>query len=272
MQTRIWATAAFGLVVSAGCQSYFPNGYGGMSPYSAMPPGGYGPSGAVPSQGPATTLGSPSSSIPSTGTLSEAPRYQPKSPGYQPTPGAKDPSLIPRYPDAGAGSTPSHLGTPLDNEDSDVIRRPTTSKQQGGARLDGLSEDAPDTLNAFGEEGFASPMPMRTASGETDSEIRTAARPKRTPYKFDRNGYTWLRGVVTRDEQNNAWRLTYSSDPRDDRRLGGSVTLQDDNELDVLNDGDIVLVEGEISQKTDRFGKPMYRVNNMKRLRDPDAQ
>jgi hypothetical protein len=128
--------------------------------------------------------------------------------------------------------------------------------------LSAVTDDSEENLASLGEEGFAKPIPTVTVSRTTSSVARVS------PYRKERNGYGWLRGVVSFDETEQEWRLTYDPDASANDPYQGNFVLVGNDQLDNLLPDDVVLVEGTIepSLKDKRFGKPSYRVRQLKRL------
>jgi hypothetical protein len=167
------------------------------------------------------------------------------------------------------GTPPTNLGAPATDDEQDSIRGGRTSLDKPPARLGDAGEDGDESFSSLDEEKFERPMPFQPASASAeDVAIRhPAARSRPSPYKKDPNGYSWLRGVVSRDPTTNTWRLTYSRNPLDDDPYKGSLTLVDDRLLDTLMDDDVVLVEGEVDRSiTDKYAKPCYRARTVRRL------
>jgi hypothetical protein len=254
------------LIASAGCQSYFPYGYGNTNPYPPM-------SGSYPSSG-----GTVPSQAPSSGN-------SPSGPGQFPTPSngqmnlksgqnraqpAKGNVPDPRY--SSPGTPPTTLGAPAsDDEEIDSIRRGTGSNDSPRKQIDAGDDD--ESLSSLDEEKFASPTPYRPASATSDDlgARRSAAKPRPSPYLKDPKGYAWLRGVVARDPKTRTWRITYSRDPLDDDPYGGTLTLVESNLLDTLMDDDVILVKGEVDPSArDRYGKPSYRATTVLPLQPKD--
>ncbi|HLJ11481.1 MAG TPA: hypothetical protein VKU82_09840 [Planctomycetaceae bacterium] len=255
------------VIASAGCQSYFPNGYGYNGPYSTIPGGTY-----VPPQGTGLpSNGSAPMNSPRGGQFPTPTNGQMNNPGQSRAQSPKNSNLVPNYRDA--GGTPATLGAPGSiDEEADSIRRPETG-QSGAANRNGDDDEADISLSSVESEHFLSPTPYRPASATSDDPDarRTSGRSRPSPYKYDREGYKWLRGVVSRDPKSDSWRVTYSRDPLDSDQYGGSLTLVDDESLDTLMEDDVVLVYGRIDPKSlDRYGKPSYRASEIKPLKPKD--
>jgi hypothetical protein len=248
MHSRPLVPIGLALVVTAGCQSYFPNGYGHNGPYSSFPAGTYAP--ATTGQYPTPVGGQKNSASNQT--------------GGQPSNNAKS---VPDY--RAPSDAPNDLGAPASGDEIDSIKRPRGKGGNPGGSVDDVSDDSDVSLSSIDDDKFVSPTPYRTASASSDDvePRRLTARPRPSPYKKDPDGYRWLRGVVARDPKTKAWRITYSRNGVDSDPYGGSLTLVDDEALDTLIDDDVVIVEGTVDESVpDRFGKPSYRVQSMERL------
>lgn len=88
------------------------------------------------------------------------------------------------------------------------------------------------------------------------------------PFGHDAEGYRFLRGLVAYDDQLQAWSIIYDDKPVRDDEYGGVFTLADHPGLTVLNDSDVIYVEGRISETLqDAFGKPRYIVEHLNKLK-----
>lgn len=172
----------------------------------------------------------------------------------------------PTEPDAG----PASLGAPaLDDEDLiPKSRKDTSYRDDALAPLDQSAAEEGAVLAGYGEEAFAAPRPVRTIgdSADADEMPRQVRKTVRKPYLRDSSGqYAWLRGIVSRDPHGAGWRLKYSDDPLDrDDQYGGEIVLIGHKRLDLLVDGDVVLVYGEVA---DADGSPVYRVQSVDKLK-----
>jgi hypothetical protein len=249
------------LIASAGCQSYFPYGYGNTNPYPPM-------SGTYTSPGVTTPSRSPSSGNAPSGSQYPTPSngQMNLNSGQNRAQPAKGSVPDPRY--SSPGSPPTTLGAP----DDDEINRGSSKNESPGKRID-AGDDGDESLSSLDEEKFASPTPYRPASATSDDlgAPRSAARPRPSPYLKDPRGYAWLRGVVARDPKTRTWRITYSRDPLDDDPYGGTLTLVESNLLDTLMDDDVVLLKGDVDPSArDRYGKPSYRATTVLPLQPKD--
>ena len=264
MQFRPLMPWGLALFVSAGCQSYYPNGYGQHGPYSAFPSGTYVPTTTMPSGSGGT--GPKTYPTPTEGQKS-------LQSGENDSTGGGDSRTVPRY-QAPKGA-PNDLGAPAGDDELDSIKQKGTSSRTGSGISTGSptvdpSDELDDALSSVDSEKFVSPVEYRgdSKAAEQREPRRVAAKSGPSPYKKDPNGYAWLRGVVTRDTKSGAWRLTYSRDNLDDDPYEGNLMLADDEGLDVLKDGDVILVEGAVDRSLpDRFNRPSYRVDRMTSLK-----
>lgn len=265
MHSTFRAFLGLALLPAAGCQSFAPYGPGYPGNYpnnSGMPQGTNAPRGAASPAG-ATTwngAGPPQYAAPNQGypVASAAARSGPS----QPMAGGA-PKLVPDYPDSPGGQSATG-GT-------DEFPRRAGSPNSSGAQLDSSIDDSEENVATLGDDQFAPPIPVRTASASNPIAAEPAApgtKPAPSPYLYDRKTYKWLRGVVDYDDQHKSWRITFNPDPAGSEPYGGNLTLVNDEQLDTLLASDVVLVEGRIEvDRLDHFGKPMYRVETVQRLR-----
>jgi hypothetical protein len=249
MQTRSLVMMGLALFGSAGCQSYFPNGYGGAGAYSAFPPGTYAPS----------TRGAPTNPTyqPSRANAPSGASMKAEDP-LKNGDGARGQKSVPNYKDT--GTIPRNLGTPS-NDDEETIRRSTSSREQPASRLDGFGDDSDEPLAAFGNDEFSAPQPIKRTAAIDEGQPRNVRRPTRGLFQCDRDDYTYLRGIVSRDPQGKGWLLKYSDDPTDGDMYHGILKIVDHERIDLLREGDTIRVEGTIDATSkDRSSKPVYRV------------
>jgi hypothetical protein len=170
----------------------------------------------------------------------------------------------PKYPDAGApGAT---LGKPAD-DGLDDFKNTTGSLGPSGARIDTITDDSEENLARLGDEAFASPMPLRSVAADelADGPLRQTVQSVPSPYLYDHDRHSWLRGVAHYDEFSESWRIVYSRDTADEDDYGGSLTMTGHPDLDKLRDNETILVEGIVDpNRPDRFGKPTYRVRKIR--------
>jgi len=130
---------------------------------------------------------------------------------------------------------------------------PFSSRSSSGVELEFEEPDA---------ESFQEPF--RPASNTVSTSIPTS-RPN--PYDYDRENYTWLRGVVDYDTKHQTWHIIYNLRPDQNDRYGGSSTLSASPQLNSLKPNDIVLVEGRFDPNSrDNIGKPTYQIDHVARL------
>lgn len=264
MRTRHIAPLGL-LLVSIGCQSYFPNSaYAPYGAYATPPVGTYAPPTTYPGARP--TYSAPSGGVPQGMTL------PPGRVGALPSgtsPAATSPGnsgLVPNPRDP--GSPPASLGKPDDGADD--FKNSTSMRTPAGARIDSIADDSEENLAALGDEAFSQPMPLRSVSANSDIDgpTRQTARPVPSPYLHDREGHTWLRGIVQYDEFGQSWRIVYSRDTADSDAYGGSLTMTEHPNLDKLRDNEAVIVHGTVDpRRPDRFGKPTYRVRTIQAIK-----
>lgn len=257
MQIRPIVSMGLALAALAGCQSYFPNSYGGAGPYSAFPQGGYGP---PPGSATTGTTFQPGRNPPPGQNTVESPPLKNK---YAP---ANGPGNVPNPREA--GGPPASLGTPLNEDGQDTIRHNTGSLDRTPARLSGLDE-TDETLAALGDDNFAKPIESASGIDDGDEIPRRARKPgagsnRPNPYKYDKEGYTWLRGTVSRDE-GGRWRLRYSDNAlAEDDKYGGTLELVGDEKIERLIEDEVIMVRGRVDPLTkDAYGKPSYRVESL---------
>jgi hypothetical protein len=250
------------LLVSAGCQSYYPNGYGHNGPYSAFPSGPYVPTTTTPGGSGATGKDAYPTPVNNEQKLQSG-QYDPKDGnGSGPVPKYENPT-----------GAPKNLGAPASDDEEDSINKNGTSRRRNSGTTNGSQgsdppDDTDDSLTSVDDAEFASPVEYREAAPEAQQREprRLAGKSTPSPYKKDPHGYRWLRGVVFRDSETDLWRLTYSRDDLDDDPYEGNLTLSDNPRVDALKlkDGDVILVEGALDRlHADRFNKPSYRVANV---------
>jgi hypothetical protein len=244
-----WATVGLGVVMLAGCHmSPYGPGY-----YNAGPM--YGPTYSAPQQymapgpGPVYTpqnlgptpvgpnLGSPtpiSPSSPSQGTptwrpdpnngLNDAPPYKPNN-GVVPEPFDPDFSAPP-----GAASVPRAVP------------------------VSPVAGTAPQIFPGNDPDPFETPaQPLLKPAGSSSSS---------TPYSYDGDNYTFVKGIVDYDAASQTWSIIYDLHPKD--KFGGSFIFAAHPQLQTLKRGDLVLAKGRVDPgRTDSRGKPLYEVGTL---------
>ncbi len=78
--------------------------------------------------------------------------------------------------------------------------------------------------------------------------------------------YRWLQGVLNRG-QNGAWSITFDDHPAPETQFGGRLALAPSPQLDTLQDGAIVRLDGEVDPVVrDPQGKPLYVISQLRLL------
>jgi hypothetical protein len=281
---RKLALGGLGLVAvaAAGCVSpypyYSPYGHGAQpGPGYYGQPQSFGPSSAVPG-GVQMNAPTPVESGPSGDSETDAPPF---GGGSQDVPNYRTPD-------------PGDLNAPPSNTDREMFYDEEktsfgTDKTPFGMRSGrsepkvlAFDESEPargSVSTAAAETEAEAPPPIQLAAGEysTPLELKTDSASLKlpydpdsmpNPYNHDREGYRSLQGLVSFDEQSQTWIIMYNDKPEREDEYGGVFTLADDDRLSVLNDYDVVYVEGSVSEtETDAFGKPMYQVKFLNKLR-----
>jgi hypothetical protein len=129
---------------------------------------------------------------------------------------------------------------------------------------------APLSTSVASSDPFESPMRNvsngATVTARTASLGQPASRPN--PFAHDGRNYTWLRGIVDYDPQDQRWVIVYSANPDMADQYGGSLTLSDHPLFSRIKPGDVILVEGAVDASSlDQHGKPIYRIDELKPLR-----
>jgi hypothetical protein len=282
---------------------YGPGGYPGT--YAAPPGAGYPQGGTytlpqnAPLQGSGASLtpnGSFQSQSPSangstnrwqsSGSGGDAPAYDS---AKNPAPAAGNNNPVPNYndPNGGNGAPDEPFGRTDNFGDTEPFDSdPPASKAPAGTQEPTSpfgSDD--DKASPFDDDGAASnfnepvpfdenapfvtpktPLtPVASIRNVSDSsEVVTAAS---SPYKYDREKFQWLRGVVDYDSEARSWNIIYNVEPDQQDQFGGSIVLAGADEFETLQNDDVILVEGGIDAKQlDALGKPMFRVDRLVRL------
>ena len=294
------------VMTAIGCYSHYPSSVYGPSGYPgsyAVPPGtGYPqgsyilpqnaplqgsgasltPNGSFQSQSPSAN-GSPSRWQPS-GSGGDAPAYDSaKNPapagGNNPVPDYNDPNGGNGAADEPFGRTDNFGDTePFDSD-------PPAGKSSGNTQepMDAFGSDD-DNESPFNDgaasnfneavpfdeyEPFATPKtpltPVAAIRNVSDSSEVVAVAS--SPYKYDREKFQWLRGVVDYDSEARSWNIIYNVEPDQQDQFGGSIVLAGADEFETLQNDDVILVEGGVDAKQlDALGKPTFRVDRLVRL------
>ncbi len=120
------------------------------------------------------------------------------------------------------------------------------------------AEPATDAFEAP-VESDAAPVTHTAASGPN-------------PYDYDREGYSYLRGIVDFNDDDKTWHIIYNLKPTRDDKFSGAIQLLPDPALRSLRPGQVVYVEGGVDYKNvDGRGKPQYRVDHLQ-LQKPNEK
>ncbi|MCA9035188.1 MAG: hypothetical protein KDA91_08665 [Planctomycetaceae bacterium] len=240
-----WALPCL-LVSATGCMQPMGSGYM-YGPSSYQYPQQYQyPQNQVPQMYGAPAYGSP-------GTLvvpqSDAPPYSPGSPTstYE-----DDPKDTWSNPSGGTGST---SGGNMFGEDP--VPKPKDPAGGGGSFYDDNFPSGPGAMVIPG----SSETPAD--SGPEFVLASTVSRP--VSYGFDVNGYRWLQGLLSQDE-NGTWSLKYN--PAADDTFQGDLTLiLQPQQLAQISPGSVIQVQGKIdSAQLDSRGRATYLVQQIHQI------
>jgi hypothetical protein len=116
-------------------------------------------------------------------------------------------------------------------------------------------------------ESFESPVEHERHEGGGVVEVAAKSGPGgpilkgNDPCGYDRDKYSWLRGIVDFNPKDKSWHITYSRRPDSHDRYGGDFCLVDHPKLRTLQSGDVVWIEGRIDRShLDSRGKPQYLI------------
>lgn len=115
---------------------------------------------------------------------------------------------------------------------------------------------------------FMAPAKFQSASFEFPAAPgqQTSAKSP-SPFNYDKQNFRWLRGIVEFDEQEKSWNITYNATPDQSDRFGGNIVLIDQGKLNHFQNGDVVLIDGQIdASQQDKMGKPCYRIAKVQKL------
>ena len=204
------------------------------------------------------------------GTPQNTPVPNYSDPNYQ-TPNYNDPSDDFPSPIQGdlneakaPGNATSSLLQPVDTPQFEAV--PQTTMQDPAvesALAVGNPGSAAIAQTEFATDGFATDgfATDGFAGDGMTTQPSTSSQPATTPspYDFDADGYTWLRGLLSYDTADDVWTITFDVTPDSWDTYAGHLTLDGAVPQDI-RDGEIVLVEGAVDAgRVDRFGKPVYR-------------
>jgi hypothetical protein len=295
MYSKQWAfciVCSLTVMTAIGCYSHYPSSVYGPSGFPgtyALPPASGYPQGGtyslpqnVPLQGsgaslgPANSFGSQSPSANKSTNLWEPSRTGGNATAFDATtngvaPGSNDPP-VPNYSDPNGDDAASAdpFGRDVDFGDTeDFDNEPSSSTDEPGSPFKPVDPDAfsPD-------EGAASFVPPKSpltpvASIRHVADSAEVAVTTSVPYKYDRENFQWLRGVVDYDSEAGSWNIIYNIEPDQQDQFGGSIVLAGAaaDQFETLQNDDVILVEGEVdTERLDAFGKPMFRVARLDRL------
>ncbi|WP_166829592.1 hypothetical protein [Thalassoroseus pseudoceratinae] len=265
-----------GLVGASGCFSHYQS-----APYSPYAPAPYQPYNSVPAYGSPTVA-------PPTGMPTPAYSAPLGTPQSFPSDGSTfGPSLPPEeygspqpvVPGGSSGTVPGSSDLPPPSGGSydgggtvPVYPDANTVPPAGGGGTFGGGNSTPfypegamfQPDGSRGVENAANVQSTARASG-----VVPAGNTELSPYDRDPNGYSWLRGIVDYDPQDNVWIIFYSQVPQANDPFNGQITLADHPKLTGLQDGEVVFVEGGIDNTNldPRTGFPKYRISRIVPLR-----
>ena len=241
--------------------SYVP---GGAYPPGSTVPGGYAPGGYAPAGASPGLQPSPDGTFrpgPTSG-LSPVPEPTSSAPAYNPPPDMGGDRSVPLPRDSVNFQPPVQLD-PLGGAPFRPIAPVTPVAGAEGLQPvsgAGTSPWARETNPAF-----------QPAMGDNGEPIK-ANKPivpigeGTAPFAYDAKSYRWLRGIVSYEKRDGHWSLVYSDSPDETDELSGCVTIADQAQLRGVNDGEIILVTGELSPTdTDPRGKPIFVVRELTR-------
>ena len=144
----------------------------------------------------------------------------------------------------------------------------STKLTRSDETTDPLGAPSPITLSAA---EFSQPIER---SEEPDGlELPYNPEEMPNPFGHDTAGFRYLRGLVSYDDESRSWSIIYNDKPSRDDEYGGVFTLADHPGLTVLNDNDVVYIEGHVSETlTDAYGKPRYIVEHLNKLKPRSAE
>jgi hypothetical protein len=116
-------------------------------------------------------------------------------------------------------------------------------------------------------ESFETPVERQRNEGSGLVEVAAKTGPGgpilkgNDPCDYDRDKYSWLRGIVDFNAKDKSWHIIYSRHPDSHDRYGGDFRLIDSPKLRTLQSGDVVWIEGRIdNHRLDPRGKPQYLI------------
>lgn len=268
---------------AAGCFSYGP--YGQPGPYGTVPHTAMGPQPMI-GGAPAGTVWIPATpSAPGKATLGPASVTAPE-PVRRPTSETKDlfeePSngkAVPDPVDPSKDNRPVVEPTGYDEEVQVQPRGARTSQRSKPRQIGGEdvanSDREPQPLALDSEPELADQDNSSLQTAEFKTRVRaegiqptSAERTAEDNFGYDAKGYTWLKGVVEFDRENQSWHLTYDRSPADTDQFGGEVTFKNNYDFKkLIRSGQTILVKGRFDpDQEDRLGKPVYAVESLSKI------
>jgi hypothetical protein len=125
---------------------------------------------------------------------------------------------------------------------------------------------APDAAEQV--TGAELPVPRGTPTSQMVTRIDAATSAGDESQMAHAKDYSWLQGTLEYIHSNSGrWKLRYAPLWADDR-FGGSLTLDPDAWLDKFHEGDVIYVEGELTQSrpSGRATVPVYRVHSIRAI------
>jgi hypothetical protein len=286
-------------LIFAGCMAPGPYTYGTYPGYYAPqpgygpPPGGTimtpGPSFPAPQLGPAVGptpawTPSPSSSPPlsptpalspppsssmppGNGSFDGAPTFSPGPSGARrpidnpvPMPIEHDRDPGPQMAPAGPAPQPNPTNAPFGSDGS------AGTFEKGAQLTIPQRPDVPvQAVATVDPQSFESPIESERRDRDGLIAVSAKAGPAGAIFKgtdpcdYDRDKYTWLRGIVDFEKRDNSWHIIYSRHPDRHDLYGGAIGLVGSHKLETLHNGDVVYIEGRVdSSRLDSRGKPQY--------------
>jgi hypothetical protein len=169
------------------------------------------------------------------------------------TPTLENPSSMPN---SSGGNAPSYYGTPS----SSTQNRPVPD--YGDQYYPNSGSSGFDSTTESDSEGFRPPL---TGGGVGEisytREVRDSAGQE---YAYDTESHRWVQGIVSYDPRDKTWGIVYSDNPAPNDPYSGYLTLVSNPKLNVLKDGDVVRLEGEVDPThLDYSSRPSYAVRQI---------
>ncbi len=257
-------TACATLLLSAGCYGPMYNQPYGYPTYPGQPGTPYYPGGTV---APGGTILGPGSGTPTFDGNSggNAPLYNGNSGSST---GGTDTSNrpVPNYTEPAGGSSPYYTPGGTSGQ-TGATSRDRLGSAPGGVEPNpaagGNTGSSPAGGFDPGNSGdlFEKPIDTNANPISLSREVTSVATPR---YGYDPAGHAWLQGVVSFDPQDRCWSIVYSLNPDPADPYAGYLTLAHDPRFEVLRDGDVVRVEGQVDPVArDQTGRAVYLVSQL---------